>query len=65
MIRHSDSAQRYTAPDAADLEAQIDALVRQAGIRLRQQRRALAVSRLAQAAHCRLASSNESDAITI
>ena len=43
------------------IQAQIDALIKQAGVRLRQQRRAMAVRRLAQAAHCRLASSDDSD----
>jgi hypothetical protein len=61
MIERLDSAQRYAAPETTDIQAQIDALIKQAGVRLRQQHRAMAVRRLAQAAHCRLASSDETD----
>lgn len=61
MIERLDSAQRYAASEAVDIEAQIDALIKQAGVRLRQQRRAMAVRRLAQAAHCRLASADDPD----
>ena len=61
MIERLDSAQRYAASEAVDIQAQIDALIKQAGVRLRLQRRAMAVRRLAQAAHCRLASSDDSD----
>ena len=59
MIERLESAQRYAASEAVDIEAQIDALIKQAGVRLRQQRRAMAVRRLAQAAHCRLASADD------
>jgi hypothetical protein len=61
MINRLDSVQRYAAPDTTDLEAQITALIMRAGLRLRQQHRAVTVRRLAQAAHCRLISTDESD----
>ncbi len=74
MVQDSDSGQRDAVLDAVDLEAeinaadlegQIEALIRQAEIRVRRQRCALAVGRLAQSVHCRLTSSDEPDPIII